>query len=136
MSKTLHVKVGSKALAAKEFIRAWHQSEQSENKEPQSDQKLYFESADSLLRTLTPKRLELLRTVRQAKSISIRALAKQLQRDYKNVHQDTQCLSELGLIMKGHTGSLTVPWQAVAIEIPMNSQPRSKKTGVKKRAAG
>ena len=50
--------------------------------------------------TLTPKRLDLLRYVRHHPVPSIRALATDLHRDYKNVHKDVEELERLGLLSR------------------------------------
>ena len=53
---------------------------------------LYFPDLETLLRTLTSQRLALLKTLYAIGPISIRALAKALGRNYKNVHTDVQAL--------------------------------------------
>jgi len=128
--RVLKTKIGSTEKAAKEFVAAWHKIESSEMTE--SDERLYFESAETLLKTLTPKRLELLREIHKEKNYSIRALAKNLGRDYKNVHQDVTVLLQIGLIVKMKDGSVTVPWSSIITEIPMSSNSNTNK----KRAAG
>ncbi len=139
MKKNIKVKVGSKQLAAKEFIKVWHDYESDDKKAPVQDERLYFESAEMLLKTLTPKRLELLRAVRHLKETSIRALSKDLNRDYKNVYSDVQALEQIGLLLKHKNGHLFVPWETIITEIPMNS-PSDKNKGPqfhqKRRASG
>lgn len=51
-----------------------------------------------LLALLTPRRLEVLKTLRKKGPLSVRALAKTVERDYKNVHVDTRALEEAGLL--------------------------------------
>ena len=127
MKRVIKAKVGSKEQAAKEFVKAWHELESSDKKTP--DDRLYFESAEILLKTLTPKRLELLRMVRHEKKISIRKLAGLLKRDYKNVYQDTKIMELIGLMTKAKDGELSVPWESVVTVIPMNNKPSKVKTG-------
>jgi predicted transcriptional regulator len=81
--------------AARRFVDAWHRAERGETF---SEQHLAFESWDALARVLTAKRLELLRYVRRHKVASVRALARALARDYKNVHADVQALTAAGLM--------------------------------------
>jgi predicted transcriptional regulator len=57
-----------------------------------------FESWDALARVMTGKRTELLHYVRRHKVASVRALAKDLGRDYSNVHADVQALTAAGLL--------------------------------------
>ncbi len=54
MKRVIKAKVGSKEQAAQEFIEAWHDLETGDKEV--SDDRLYFESAETLLKTLTPKR--------------------------------------------------------------------------------
>ena len=57
---------------------------------------------------LTPKRYALIRHLRQHPAPSIRALARDLGRDVKRVHQDVVALEELGLIARDRkTGRLS-----------------------------
>lgn len=119
MKKTIKAKVGTKEAAGKEFIETWHKA--STNKITTSDDKLYFENAELLLKTLTPKRLQLLRAVWQQKKISIRALSKLLERDYKNVHQETKILEDIGLLHRDSDDMITMPWETIITEIPMSS---------------
>lgn len=126
MKRVIKAKVGSKEQAAKEFVQAWHELESSDKEKP--DDRLYFESAETLLKNLTPKRLELLRMVRHEKKISIRKLAGLLKRDYKNVYQDAKIMELIGLMAKAKDGELSVPWESVVTVIPMNSGPSKAKT--------
>jgi predicted transcriptional regulator len=57
-----------------------------------------FESWDLMTRTLTGKRLEILRHLHRTPEASIRSLAKALGRDYSNVHGDVAALTQAGLI--------------------------------------
>ena len=57
-----------------------------------------FESWDLMTRTLTGKRLEILRHLHRSPEASIRSLAKAMGRDYSNVHADVVALLQGGLI--------------------------------------
>ncbi len=50
------------------------------------------------MKTLSPGRWILLKKLRKKGPMSIRALAKELNRDYKNVHTDVRTLERVGLI--------------------------------------
>jgi len=54
----------------------------------------------ALCATLTPKRYDLIRHLRQEPADSIRALARALGRNFKNVHADVEALERLGLIQR------------------------------------
>ena len=59
---------------------------------------LYFENLDAMKKALTPKRLELLHTVKEKRPQSVYELAKGMNRDLKNVTQDLAFLERLGLV--------------------------------------
>lgn len=54
----------------------------------------------ALCATLTPKRYDLIRHLRQEPADGIRALARSLGRNFKNVHTDVEALERLGLIQR------------------------------------
>ena len=62
---------------------------------------------------LTPKRIELLRVLKKEPLISIRALSKLLNRDYKNVHTDVSDLVEVDLIQQDEEGLLFAPFDVI-----------------------
>lgn len=73
----------------------------------------YFESIDAVRIVLTPKRLELWRTIRDRKPRSISQLAKFVRRNFKSVYQDVQLLVAVGLVelraSKAETGKHLEP---------------------------
>ena len=81
--------------ASRQYVDAWHRAERGENFH---ERHLAFESWDALARVLTGKRMELLRYVRRNNVTSVRALAKELRRDYSNVHADVKALAGVGLL--------------------------------------
>lgn len=58
----------------------------------------YFESLEAVRNFLTEKRLELWRAIRDQDPMSLTNLAKLVNRDYKDVHQDVSILVEIGLV--------------------------------------
>lgn len=91
------ITVGGKfeSEASKRFVDAWRRARKGEAFE---ERHLAFESWDTLARTLTAKRMEILRYVRRHKVKSVRALATALRRDYANVHADVKALKDAGLL--------------------------------------
>ena len=81
--------------------------------------RLQFESWELLVRTLTPKRLELIRYVRKHPVRKVTELARGLKRDYRNVHNDVTALSEAGLLEKTENG-YRAPFDRIATEIALN----------------
>jgi predicted transcriptional regulator len=97
MSKTIRIHTGTAADMGKRFVDAWRHAESGEAVD---ETHLTFLDLETLLAALTPKRLQLLRHVRHHQVPSIKALAVQLKRDYKNVHNDVEELSKLGLLAR------------------------------------
>lgn len=83
------------------------------------DFRLNFESARSLFAELTPARLDLLDTLRRVGPCSIYALAKAAERNYSNVHTDVSRLEQLGLVERSDDGSVSVPFEAIEIRVPL-----------------
>jgi predicted transcriptional regulator len=76
--------------------------------------RLSFSSYAQLHAVLTDKRMSLLEYVAQHEGLSIRQLAGQLGRDYRNVYDDVQMLAELELIEKRASG-LFAPYDDISI---------------------
>lgn len=64
-----------------------------------------FPDYETLGKVITGARLELLHVIRSGKPKSIQELARMVERDFKNVHQDVALLAEFGLIDLKETGS-------------------------------
>lgn len=75
--------------------------------------RIYFDDLPTLLRYLTPKRFELLSALRASGHSSISALAKRLQRQYRNVFDDVKTLERLGLVSKDSRGHFFVAWDEI-----------------------
>lgn len=79
---------------------AWERAERGEDVRHHV---LSFESWASLAAVLTDERVRLLRHLRVHPARSIRALAGELGRDYRNVHADVVALESAGLIERDGT---------------------------------
>lgn len=128
MNKKITVRTGNIEEAAKEFIDIWHQVEQG-HAPLAVIEKINFKDQRLLFKTLTPKRFEILKYVHEQESISIRRLAKELGRDYSNVHQDVKILYQLGLMLKDEKNKeYYVPWDTIVTEIPLTTTNKIKRT--------
>lgn len=67
----------------------------------------------------TPKRWELVEALKTAGPISIYALAKSLNRHYRNVHKDVTALIEWTVIEKNEAGKVFVPWDEIDVRWPL-----------------
>ncbi len=111
MKKKITIGIGDAATTAKEFIDAWKLAESGEK--VQGQHRLHFENLELLLKILTPGRWALLKKLNANGPMSIRALAKDLRRDYKNVHTDVRRLENIGLIGRTKNDLIKVPWDIV-----------------------
>ena len=74
-----------------------------------ADYHLCFESARALFSELTPARIDLLEALRRCGPCSVYALAKEVARNYSNVHTDIGKLEEHGLVQRTSEDTVFVP---------------------------
>jgi predicted transcriptional regulator len=105
MSKSVQVHVGdSLETIGDGAVDAWHKAERGEITAGNAEIHVGFESWEAMVRTLSPKRLDLLRHLHRAPAKSIRALAQALGRDYRRVHEDVEALEAAGLLDRDEDG--------------------------------
>ena len=107
----IHIGVEDAERGFDRFIEAWHKAEAGDTE--QAEIHLNFEDFAMLASVLTPKRLDLMKTLRQQGPLSVRALAKKLERDYKNVQADSAALEAVDLIQRTEKGLLVTPWDVI-----------------------
>ena len=114
LAKVLELRIGDARDALDRFEAAWNR--RNEGRKLERLRVLSLQDLPLLLRTLTPARWELLDRLREGGPASIYQLAKQLRRDYKNVHTDVSALTRIGLIEKRGDARVFVPWDVVRAE--------------------
>ena len=117
MKKQINIGVADAATTAKDFIDVWKRAESG--KRVKTEIKLNFQNLETLLKTLTTGRWVLLKTLHKIGPTSIRALAKKLARDYKNVHTDVRLLENVGLIERTRDDKVEVPWDTVEARLQL-----------------
>lgn len=117
-AKRIEIEVAPAAAIASEFLAAWKGAARAT--EP-ATARITFESANQLHSAISDKRLELMRAVAQAPSISIKALAERLGRDYKNVHTAVGLLLDLGLLERTENGGLWARYDEIVIHAQIRS---------------
>lgn len=110
----LHVGMSFDEIEAK-VIDVCERAERGEVFESQDH--IVFEDFGTLLKTLTPKRFALLRRLHAHPMASVAALARDLGRDYKRVHEDVEALTSAGLIER--EGGLSAPYDFIQSRIAM-----------------
>lgn len=98
----------------KEFVRTWKTGRSSGDI-------LDFESPAVLFRVLSPKRWELIEQLQKAGPISVRGLARALDRDVKRVHTDVAALAKCGLIEKTDDGLVCVPYDVIHADFDLRA---------------
>ncbi len=111
----VQVSVGSLAEMGKRFAGAWNRAASGEAVD---ETHVTFLDVRTMLDTLSPRRLELLRYVRQRGAGNVRELAQALNRDYKNVHQDVATLEAAGLLLR-EGRKLTAPWDELQANVSL-----------------
>ena len=115
--KHIHVGVEEANRGLQRFVEAWHKAERGDV--VQGEVHLNYEDLSMLLSVLSPKRIELLKMLRQKGPMSVRGLANELGRDYKNVHTDVATLQEASLIERTKDDLLSAPWDVIDAHVQL-----------------
>ena len=78
-----------------------------------------FENMAQFGEVFTPKRWELVEALKGLGPVTIYALAKHLERHYRNVHKDVTKLMEWMVIEKDDAGRIFVPWDEIDVRWPL-----------------
>lgn len=82
---------------------------------------LNFESPAAFFGRMTERRWTLVRALQGQGEISLRELARRVERDVKRVHEDVQVLLELGLVERGEGGGVVCPFATVHIDMALRA---------------
>ena len=81
-----------------------------------------FKDMSQMLSVFTPKRWDLLATLREQGAMNIAELARVLQRDYKNVHNDVERLMEWLAIERDAQGKVFTPYAEIIVDVHLPKQ--------------
>lgn len=81
-----------------------------------------FENMAQFGEVFTPKRWELVEALKAGGPMTIYALAKSLNRHYRNVHKDVSILSDWLVISKNESGKVYVPWDEIDVRMALAKQ--------------
>ena len=76
----------------------WKRALQSRLRSKNNEEIISVGSWEILARVLSPPRLQILATILRIKPKSIAHLAREMKKDFKNIHSDVRFLADLGLI--------------------------------------
>jgi predicted transcriptional regulator len=117
MSATVKLHVGSVEQMGKRFAEAWHRLEGGE---AVNETNLTFFDLETMVSTLSPKRLVLLRHVHANPPLTVAELAAKLGRDYKRVHEDVAALVRAGLLLRDKAG-IRAPYDKVQATVSLDA---------------
>ena len=113
----LHVTVGESI--AHNLARAQSAMEALQRGKPaKSHFGVGFAEVGQMLAVFTPKRWELIARLRETGPLTTAELARKLDRDYKNVHQDVAVLELAGLLVRDGR-KLTAPWDELQVSVAL-----------------
>jgi len=75
-----------------------------------------FETLQQLAKTLTPMRWQIIQEMTGAGPISIRELARRVDRDVKRVHEDVHALLNSGVLDRTESGEIVFPYGRVHVD--------------------
>lgn len=111
---------GSLRDAARRVAEVWHQAERGLPVEPNDT--VTFASWSALASVMTDKRHELLNRLHDRPAPNIRALARDLGRDFKRVHTDVTALEAIGLIDRDDDGTLRAAYDEIRTTISVGTR--------------
>ena len=83
--------------------------------------RISFASPELLFRLMTAKRWELIRAMAGAGPLSIREVARRLDRDVKAVHGDVHALLNCGILQKDDRGLVVFPFDAIHVDVMLRA---------------
>lgn len=82
-----------------------------------SGETLNFETPGAFFGKLTERRWVLIRALVGAGELSVRELARRVERDVKRVHGDVEALTELGLVERTAGGGVLCPYADIHVDM-------------------
>src|SRR5450756_2199359 len=82
--------------------------------------RISFETPELLFRLMTAKRWELIRTITGAGPLTIREIARRVQRDVKAVHGDVHALLNCGVLHRKNA-LVVFPYDAVHVDVVLRA---------------
>ncbi len=87
-----------------------------------------FEDPDELMRVFSPRAIELLRTIAQEEPASMRAAARLVDRDIKDVSRNLNQLEQFGVVefeQEGRSKRPMVPFDDIEVHLSLRDDPES-----------
>jgi predicted transcriptional regulator len=112
--KTVVFSIRSLEASLADFSSAWKSGT------PDQTAHIGFATWELMHKVLSPKRLEIIRTLTGAGPLGIREVARRVGRDFKGVHSDLTLLVEAGVVDRDERGKVVFPYERIHVdfEIP------------------
>ena len=85
--------------------------------------RISFATPELLFRLMTESRWRLIRIAAGAGPLTLRELARRLDRDVKSVHRDAHALLNAGVLQKTDDGRIIFPFDAIHVDVVVNAAP-------------
>ncbi|MBN8509947.1 MAG: ArsR family transcriptional regulator [Burkholderiales bacterium] len=108
--KTVTLDVRPPGEAAQDFVHAWKTGR------AQRSARISFATPELLWKVLTAKRWEILKAMCGAGPLTVREIARRVDRDVKSVHTDLTALLNAGVLDRAETGQVVFPYESVKVE--------------------
>lgn len=113
--KTITFKVQTLASVLDDVEIAWKTGEAATT--PQFS----FVTWEVMHKILSPKRLEIVKVMAGAGPLSIREIARRVERDFKGVHADVTLLLNAGVITKTGNGKVIFPYDKIHVDFEISA---------------
>ena len=91
------------------------------NRRATNTARISFASPELLWQVLTARRWEILKAMTGAGALSIREIARRVERDVKAVHADVHALLNAGIISKTAEGRIVFPYDAIHVDFVLKA---------------
>ena len=81
-----------------------------------------FATPELLLKTLTQLRWDILKKMTGAGAMSIRELARRVDRDVRRVHDDVLALINVGVLERSDNGDIVFPYDAIHVDFTLQAE--------------
>ena len=84
--------------------------------------RISFATPELLFRLMTTNRWRLIRAMAGKGPLTLREVARRLQRDVKSVHSDVHALLNAGVLQKTDDGHLVFPYVAIHVDVMVDAE--------------
>lgn len=113
--KTVILDVCAPEVAAQDFVKAWRTGK------AQRSARISFATPELLWKVLTAKRWEILKVMTGAGPLTVREIARRVERDVKSVHSDLTALLNAGILERAETGQVFFRYESIKVEFQLQA---------------